>query len=142
MGLVMTKIKLTNALDLRAATDGALPPQAVRSVEVEALADTGAIELCIPEEIAELLGVPITRTRRVTVADGRKLEVTLVGFLEIDVLGRGTLAEAIVLPRGTRPCSAPFSWNSSTSSSFREPAKSSATPNIPTAPSSPSSVRV
>jgi clan AA aspartic protease len=103
MGLVMTKIKLTNALDLRAATDGALPPEAVRSVEVEALADTGAIELCIPEEIAELLGVPITRTRRVTVADGRKLEVTVVGFLEIDVLGRGTLAEAIVLPRGTRP---------------------------------------
>ena len=103
MGVVMTKIKITNALDLRAATTGTLPLDAVRSVEVEALADTGAIELCIPEEIAEILGVPVTRTRRVTVADGRKLEVTVVGFLEIDVLGRGTLAEAIVLPRGTRP---------------------------------------
>lgn len=103
MGLVMTKIKLTNQTDLLAARNGQLPFDAVRSVEVEALADTGAIELCIPEEIAELLGVPVMRTRRVTVADGRKLEVTLVGPLEIEVLGRDTFAEAIVLPRGTRP---------------------------------------
>jgi clan AA aspartic protease len=99
----MTKIKLTNALDLQAATNGKLPADSVRSIEVEALADTGAIELCIPEEIAEHLGVPVTRTRRVTVADGRKLEVTVVGYLEVEILGRGTLAEAIVLPRGTRP---------------------------------------
>jgi clan AA aspartic protease len=103
MGLVMTKIKLTNQVDLLAARTGSLPFGAVRSVEVEALADTGAIELCIPEEIAELLGVPILRHRRVTVADGRKLEVALVGPLEVEVLGRDTSGEAIVLPRGTRP---------------------------------------
>jgi clan AA aspartic protease len=103
MGLVMTTIKLTNQHDLFAARAGTLPFAAVRSVEVEALADTGAIELCIPEEIAELLGLPVTRHRRVTVADGRKLEVALVGPLEVEVIGRDTAAEAIVLPRGTRP---------------------------------------
>jgi clan AA aspartic protease len=103
MGLVMTRIKLTNRIDILDATRGTLPADAVRSVEVEALADTGAIELCIPEELVELLGVPITRQRSVTVADGRKLIVSIVGPLEIEVLGRGTLGEAIVLPRGTRP---------------------------------------
>ena len=103
MGLVMTKIKLTNSFDFINAREGRLEPTAVRSVEIEALADTGAIELCIPEEIAELLGALIARKRSVTVADGRKLEVTVVGPLEIEVLGRATTGDAIVLPRGTRP---------------------------------------
>jgi clan AA aspartic protease len=103
MGLVMTKIKLTNSFDLVLAANGTLAPEAVRSVEIEMLADTGAIELCIPEEIAEVLDLPIKRRRSVTVADGRKLEVTVVGPLEIEVIGRATTGDAIVLPRGTRP---------------------------------------
>jgi len=103
MGLVMTKIKLSNYIEFHAAKNGLLPPDAVRSIEVDALADTGAIELCIPEELVEVLGVTVMRHRRVTVADGRKLEVAIVGPLEVEVLGRGTFADAIVLPRGTRP---------------------------------------
>ena len=99
----MTKIKLTNSIDLVHAANGTLAPEAVRSVEIEALADSGATELCIPEEIAELLDLPIKRRRSVTVADGRRLEVTVVGPVEIELLGRGTSGDAIVLPRGTRP---------------------------------------
>jgi clan AA aspartic protease len=103
MGLVMTTIKLTNSFDLARAVTGTLAPEAVRSVELEALADTGAIELCIPEEIAEFLAAPFKRHRSVTVADGRRLIVTVVGPIEIEVLGRSTSGDAIVLPRGTRP---------------------------------------
>src|SRR5262245_30772531 len=102
MGLVMTKIKLTNAIDLQDVARGRLAPEAVRSVEIDALADTGAVELCIPEEIAELLGVPVTHRRSFTTADGRKVQAALVGPIEFEVIGRGTLAEAIVMPRGTR----------------------------------------
>jgi clan AA aspartic protease len=103
MGLVMTKIKLSNYNDVHAAKFGRPPPEVVRSVEVDALADSGAIELCIPEVFVELLGLTTMRYRRVTVADGRKLEVAIVGPLEVEVLGRGTFADAIALPRGTRP---------------------------------------
>jgi predicted aspartyl protease len=98
MGLVMTKIKLTNHDDLTEVAKGRLAPEAVRSVEVQALADTGAVELCIPEEIAELLGVPVTRHRSFTTADGRRIQATIVGPVEVEVIGRGTLTEAIVLP--------------------------------------------
>ena len=103
MGLVMTTIKITNTFDFINASDGIIDPATVRSVEVEALADTGAIELCIPEEIAERLGARIVRKRSVVVADGRRLEVTEVGPIEIEILGRSTTGNAIVLPRGTRP---------------------------------------
>lgn len=102
MGLVMTTIKITNTFDFINASDGIIDPATVRSVEVEALADTGAIELCIPEEIAERLGARIVRKRSVVVADGRRLEVTEVGPIEIEILGRSTTGNAIVLPRGTR----------------------------------------
>jgi clan AA aspartic protease len=103
MGLVMTKIKLTNSFDFINASDGRIDPATVRCVEIDALADTGAIELCIPEEIAEKLGARIVRKRSVVVADGRRLEVTEVGPLEIEILGRSTTGNAMVLPRGTRP---------------------------------------
>ena len=40
MGLVMTKVKLTHLLDLEAARRGRIPPEAVSSVEIDAVADT------------------------------------------------------------------------------------------------------
>lgn len=39
----MVKIKLTNFLDRENAKAGLLPEAAIRSIEIEALADTGAI---------------------------------------------------------------------------------------------------
>jgi clan AA aspartic protease len=103
MGLTMTKVKLTNFLDLEALRNGQISADAVRSVEVEALVDTGAINMVIPEDIAEKLGARVLRTRRVTVADGRSLVVHDVGPIDIEVLGRGMTGDVIVLPRGTRP---------------------------------------
>jgi clan AA aspartic protease len=103
MGLIMNKVKLTNFLDLEALRNGQISADAVRSVEVEALVDTGAINMVIPEDIAEKLGARVLRTRRVTVADGRSLVVHDVGPIDIEVLGRGMTGDVIVLPRGTRP---------------------------------------
>jgi clan AA aspartic protease len=103
MGLVMVKVKLTNLRDQQDAAAGLIPKETVRAVEIEALADTGAIGLAIPEDVAERLGAAVLRRRSVRVADGRMLEVTSVGGLEIVVLGREMLGEALVLPRGTTP---------------------------------------
>jgi clan AA aspartic protease len=103
MGLVMTKVTLTNFSDLDRAKRGEIPVDQVRSVEIEALVDTGAINLAIPEEVAERLGASIQRTRRVRFGDGRSREVYDVGPLDIELLGRGMTGDAIVLPRGTTP---------------------------------------
>jgi clan AA aspartic protease len=94
MGLVMTKIRLTNFEDVRKQQGTA------RSIEIEALVDTGAINLAIPEEVAEALGVPVVRRRRIRVADGRSFEADVVAGLQVEILGREVTAEAIVLPRG------------------------------------------
>jgi predicted aspartyl protease len=103
MGLIMVKMKLTNVFDLERVQAGQLSLEAVRAVEVEALADTGAISAAIPEEIAQRLGVPTFRTGTVRVADGRSLSVRWVGGILFEVLGRTALGEAVVLPPGTQP---------------------------------------
>ena len=103
MGLTMTRVKLSNSFDLEQARLGTIAPKDVRSVEIDALVDTGAINLAIPEDVAERLGARALRKRRVRVADGRSLEVHDVGPLDIELLGRGMTGDAIVLPRGPTP---------------------------------------
>ncbi|HMF41126.1 MAG TPA: retropepsin-like aspartic protease [Polyangia bacterium] len=103
MGLVMTKVKITNMVDRQNAADGLIPGDRVRSIELQALADTRAISMAIPEDLAEKLGAGVVRKDTVRVADGRRLQVDYVGPLWIEVLGRSMTADAIVLPRGTTP---------------------------------------
>ena len=103
MGLIMTKVRLTNFTDAEAAEAGLIPRSRVRSVEIEALADSGAINLAIPEDVAEKLGIRTLRTRTVKVADGRSIVVREAGALNIEVLGREMTGETIVLPRGATP---------------------------------------
>jgi clan AA aspartic protease len=103
MGLVMTKIKLINLIDMDKAKAGLIPETEVRSIEIDALADTGAIGLAIPQDVADHLGASFSRNNRVRVADGRVIEVAYVGPLHIEVVGRSMMGEAMVLPAGTIP---------------------------------------
>jgi predicted aspartyl protease len=57
MGKVMTTLKLTNVLDTGRLDDGLLRPDQVRSLELEALVDTGATTLVIPADAARALGL-------------------------------------------------------------------------------------
>jgi len=102
MGLVMAKITLINFQDILAAEAGSIAKEAVRMTEVEALADTGAIELALPEEVVDALGLPIIRRDRWKVADGRSVELPVAGTVAVEMFGRRVTVETIVLPRGSR----------------------------------------
>jgi clan AA aspartic protease len=97
----VTKLKLTNSHDVEAAREGRIRPEDVRSVEVEALVDTGAVDLIIPDDVASALGLRAIDRRWVRYADGRIDEVPLVGGLLIEILGRPYQTSAYVLPAGT-----------------------------------------
>jgi len=103
MGLVMIKVKITSWEDRALVERGLISPERARQVEIDALADTGAIGMAIPEDMAEKLGAPVVRHTTVRVADGRAIPVDYVGPLWIEVLGRSMIGEAVVLPRGTTP---------------------------------------
>lgn len=66
-------------------------------VEAPALADTGALHLCVPEHVALQLGLDEFERREVTLADGSRRLVSYVGPLLVTVANRKGLAGAMVL---------------------------------------------
>jgi clan AA aspartic protease len=83
MGIVHVKVELSN------------PRKAdLRPLEVEALVDTGAITLCIPQHVR--LQLELER-REVTVANGKREVVPYAGPVKVTCLGRGCYTGALVL---------------------------------------------
>src|SRR5687767_755324 len=103
MGKVMNRIRLTNTTDMADAARGRLPADQVRTVEIEALVDTGAIMLALPADLVERLGFPVVEHRRVRLATGEVVPVPCVGDVRFEVLGRQMTCGAIVLPVGATP---------------------------------------
>ena len=86
MGLVSVRIKLSNARK-----------PALKPMEVEALADTGAVHLCIPEHVRFQLKLEQQDKKEVTLADGSRRLVPYVGPLEIRFKNRIGFAGALVM---------------------------------------------
>lgn len=103
MGRVVTHINLVNLVDRINAARGIIPEAAVRRMALDALVDTGAVNLALPADVVSVLGLhPIDR-RTVRLADGSLREVPRVGGLLIEILGRTLECDALVLPEGTTP---------------------------------------
>lgn len=66
-------------------------------VNVKALADTGALMLCIPEHVALQLELDQESVREVSVADGRKRNVPYVGPIKVSFGKRFCYVGALVL---------------------------------------------
>ena len=86
MGLVTTKLTLSNPR---------FPQQ--QSVEVEALVDTGAVHMCIPQHVAIQLQLEEYDKKEVTIADGGKKLVPYVGPIETRFKNRVGLGGALVI---------------------------------------------
>lgn len=86
MGLVFADIELTNA------RDDALAP-----LTVNALVDSGAVHMCIPQHVATQLALPVQDRRGVTLADGREEMVDYVGPVRVRFANRQCLVGALVL---------------------------------------------
>jgi clan AA aspartic protease len=85
MGLVNTNIQLRNVR---------IP--ALEPVEVETLADSGPVHLCMPEHVRLQLKLDSLDSKEVTLADGSKRLVPHVGPLEIRFKNRIGFAGALV----------------------------------------------
>ena len=97
MGEVKVKVRLTNAMDEALARRKRLARSKIRSLEVTALVDTGAICSVLPPQVVDKLGLELTRHRVAEYADGRKDNVGVTEAVIFDVLGRETNEEALVL---------------------------------------------
>ena len=99
----MEKVKLTNDYQLTQAEAGTLDASKVRTVEIEALVDTGATMMMLPADVVAQLGVPVKGHRKVRYADSRIEEVPWVAGIRIDVRGRNAVISALVGAAGSTP---------------------------------------
>lgn len=86
MGLVIAKIILKNPSKVD-----------LESIEVDALVDSGAVHLCIPEHIRIQLELDEIDKKEVTLADGSKKLIPYVGPIEIRFKNRVGFAGALVM---------------------------------------------
>ena len=86
MGLIYAKLSLKNPRR----------PE-LQAVEVDALADSGAVHLCIPVHVQLQLGLEEITKKEVTLADGGKHFVPYVGPVELHFKNRVGFSGALVL---------------------------------------------
>ena len=91
------KVRLTTGADEILARQGKLETAQVRSVETDAMVDTGAVRCVIPRELAARLGVMLQAGKTVAYADGRSEVVPFAGPILFDIEGRDTYDDAYVL---------------------------------------------
>jgi clan AA aspartic protease len=85
MGLVNSTILLRN------------PRLPALAMQVDALADSGALHLCIPEHVCARLQLETISEKEVTLADGSRKLVPYVGPVEIRFKNRVGFAGALVM---------------------------------------------
>jgi clan AA aspartic protease len=86
MGMIRAEIELSNP------TKPELKP-----LTVEALVDTGAMTICVPQHVAVQLGLETIETREVTTADERSHVVPYAGPLRIRFENRTCFTGALVI---------------------------------------------
>ena len=100
MGEIRASVTLENTSDRDRVHDGHGLETEVRRTRVEGIVDTGAVDLVIPEEIANALGLRHRRTRTVVYADERR-EERPVGLVTIEIGNLSTEASCIIGRPGT-----------------------------------------
>ena len=102
MGLTRARVRLANARRPDFA-----------AIEVDALADIGALHLCIPEHVAIQLQLDELEKREITMADGSKRLAPYIG----PIIVSSPIGSAMRAPwcSGTRPYWSPSQWRTWTS---------------------------
>jgi clan AA aspartic protease len=97
MGQVHVRVVLTNHREAVMARLGQLDASRVHRYETEALIDTGAVRSTIPAAVAERLGLFRLRKTDAKYADGRVEEVDVTEAVTVEILGRETEMNPMIL---------------------------------------------
>lgn len=95
---ISVKIELENYFDRILLEDKKIKKSEVRKFKMDALVDTGAVMLMLPQDVVEKLGLRTIRTATVTNADERNETRKIAGGLFIRICDREMTMDCIVGP--------------------------------------------
>lgn len=97
MGEVRVQVKLLNGGDEILVRRGLLAQEQIRSYKADALVDTGAVSSVVPIYVVQQLGLALVRKTRAEYANGSQENVDVTEVVGIDINGRRTTEEMLVL---------------------------------------------
>ncbi|MEO7309217.1 MAG: clan AA aspartic protease [Chitinophagaceae bacterium] len=103
MGLIHAEVELINAAEMEMAKRHLIGEEEIRRMHSIMLVDTGAYNLCINENIQAQLQLPFIEKRGGTTADGRWIDLDVVGPVHVKFKNRNTVCTAMVLPGNSEP---------------------------------------
>lgn len=98
MGEIKVQIELENFGDRYKFLKKEIQEKEIKRYRMEAIVDTGAVMLSLPQDVVEELGLNILRTVVVTYADERKEERPVAGTVTIKIGKRFMNTDCIVSP--------------------------------------------
>jgi clan AA aspartic protease len=98
MGEIKVQIELENGADRYWFLQKRIKEKEIRQYQMDAIVDTGAVMLALPQEVVEELGLEAARTVVVTYADERKDERPVAGPVIIKIGKRFMNTDCIVGP--------------------------------------------
>jgi clan AA aspartic protease len=102
MGQIIEKVIIKNYVDIDKSADGLISEDAIRTVEIEALVDTGAAFLCLPPSVITTLGLRHSYSRDVMTANGI-VKRRVFGGAAIDIQERQIQMEVMENDETTPP---------------------------------------
>ena len=103
MGEINANVELENPGDRALVEHGYAQDSDVRRSTIEAIVDTGAVMLVLPQNVVERLGLEQRRTVVVTYADERKEERPLAGPVTVRIGNRSMSTDCVVGPPLSEP---------------------------------------
>ena len=103
MGEIRVEVQLENSLDQGLFRRGYTPEHEIRRQTITAVADSGALFMALPQDVVAALGLSHLGDEAVMYADGSRDRVPKAGDLTVEIAGRRTTAECVVIPAGVEP---------------------------------------
>ena len=97
MGEVRVHVKLSNGMDLGMFRRGLITQEQVRSANLEAVVDTGAVRLCMPIDMMEKLGLQVVRRINVQMTGDQTQSVEMTEGVDVEILDRLVTEAFLVL---------------------------------------------
>jgi clan AA aspartic protease len=98
MGEIKLHLKLENDGDVFLYESGKIGKQEIRHIEAEALVDTGAVMLLLPQDVVEELGLKKTDKAIVSLANDEKVEMDIAGTISLTANNRRMKTDCLVGP--------------------------------------------
>lgn len=98
VGKFSVTFDVANDTDIANVQAGKLAPDKIRRQTIKGIVDCGATMLVLPQSIANQLGLRVVDKIGVRYADGRKATRSVMGTVNVVLLGRQTTLSALIEP--------------------------------------------